>query len=60
VIFKGVAYKKKKNCFVEKKLAKNGVFAQNTASLCKKMTITLVFEENDHFFGENWRKRSKC
>jgi hypothetical protein len=47
-----------------KYFAKNGgnwaLFAQTTASFCKKLIITLVFEKNAKFFstkiGKNCRK----
>jgi hypothetical protein len=34
-------------------------FAQTTASFCKKLIITLVFEKNAIFFAENWQKSQK-
>jgi hypothetical protein len=46
--------------FSPKKLSKNiGVFAQSTASFCKKFIITSVFEKNAIFspkIGKNRRK----
>jgi hypothetical protein len=35
------------------------LFAQTTASFCKKLIITLVFEKNANFFAENWQKSQK-
>jgi hypothetical protein len=34
-------------------------FAQTTASFCKNVIITLVFEKNANFFAENWQKSQK-
>jgi hypothetical protein len=34
-------------------------FAQTTASFCKTLIITLVFEKNANFFAENWHKSQK-
>jgi hypothetical protein len=34
-------------------------FAQTTASFCKNVIITLVFEKNATFFAENWQKSQK-
>jgi hypothetical protein len=37
--------------------AKNvAFFDQTTASFCKNVSITLVFEKNGSFFSENWQK----
>jgi hypothetical protein len=35
------------------------VFAQTTASFCKNLIVTMVFEENAIFFAENWQKLEK-
>jgi hypothetical protein len=40
-------------------LAENGVFAQTTATFCKNLIITLVFEKNANCFAENWQKSPK-
>jgi hypothetical protein len=43
--------------FRRKKLAKKLAFlTRNKAELCKISIITLVFEKNANFFGENWGK----
>jgi hypothetical protein len=43
--------------FCRKKLRKKFAFlTQNKAKLCKNLIITLVFEKNANFFGENWQK----
>jgi hypothetical protein len=34
-------------------------FAQTTASFCKNVIITLVFEKTANFFAENWQKSLK-
>jgi hypothetical protein len=44
-----------KNIFAEK-LA---ILTQNTAVLCKNITITLNFKEIANFFAENWSKSPK-
>jgi hypothetical protein len=44
------------NIFAEKFCENLCVFAQVTASFCKKLTITLVFEKNDKIFAENLQK----
>jgi hypothetical protein len=49
----------KKNIFAEKFSEKNGVFAQTTASFCKNLIITLVFEKNSIFYAINWQKSQK-
>jgi hypothetical protein len=36
-----------------------GVFAQTTASFCKILIITLVFEKNANFSAKNWQKSQK-
>jgi hypothetical protein len=45
---------------LEKQLAKKWhkwrFFAQTTASFCKKLIMTLVFEKNANCFTETWRK----
>jgi hypothetical protein len=44
--------------FSPKNLAKIlAFFAQTTASFCKNMIITLVFEKNANFLAENWQNR---
>jgi hypothetical protein len=46
--------------FSPKKSAKKLAFlTQNKAKLCKILVITLVFEKNAHFFGENCKKSQK-
>jgi hypothetical protein len=46
--------------FSPKNLAKILAFlAQPTASFCKNLIITLVFEKNANFFAENWQKSQK-
>jgi hypothetical protein len=35
------------------------VFAQTTASFCKNLMMTLVYEKNANFFAENWKKSHK-
>jgi hypothetical protein len=46
--------------FSQKNLAKIlAFFAQATASFCKNVIITLVFEKNANFFAENWQKSQK-
>jgi hypothetical protein len=46
--------------FSPKNLAKILAFlTQIKAKLCKKLIITLVFEKNANFFGENGRKLQK-
>jgi hypothetical protein len=43
--------------FSPKNLAKIlALFAQTTASFCKNLIITLVFEKNANIFAENWQK----
>jgi hypothetical protein len=34
-------------------------FVQTTASFCKNVIITLVFEKNANFSPENWQKSQK-
>jgi hypothetical protein len=34
-------------------------FAKTTASYCKIVIITSVFEKNANFFAENWQKSQK-
>jgi hypothetical protein len=49
-----------KNIFAEKFSKKKLAFlTQNKAKLCKILIITLVFEKNANFFGENCRKSQK-
>jgi hypothetical protein len=46
--------------FSPKNLAKILAFlAQSTASFCKKLIITSVFEKNANFLAENWQKSQK-
>jgi hypothetical protein len=46
--------------FSPKHLAKKlAFFAQTTASFCKHLIVTLVFEKNANFFAENWQKSQK-
>jgi hypothetical protein len=46
--------------FSPKNLAKMlAIFAQTTASFCKNLIITLVFEKNANFFAKNWQKSQK-
>jgi hypothetical protein len=46
--------------FSPKNLAKNiGVFAQPTASFCKILIITLVFEKNANFVAKIGKNRRK-
>jgi hypothetical protein len=46
--------------FFAKKFSENiGFFAQSTASFCKNLIITLVFEKNANFFAANWQKSQK-
>jgi hypothetical protein len=46
-----------KNIFAEKFGRKYWrFFAQTTASFCKNVIITLVFEKNANFFAENGQK----
>jgi hypothetical protein len=48
------------NIFAEKNRRKKLAFLyQNKAKLCKNWIITLVFEKNANFVGENWRKSQK-
>jgi hypothetical protein len=48
------------NIFLPKNLANiMAFFAQTTASICKNLIITLVFEKNANFFAENWQKSQK-
>jgi hypothetical protein len=44
-----------------KKFGENiGVFfAQTTASFCKNVIITLVFEKNPNYFAKNWQTSQK-
>jgi hypothetical protein len=48
-----------KNIFSKKVGGKKAFFAQNTASFCKILIITLVCEKNANFFAENWQKSPK-
>jgi hypothetical protein len=48
-----------KNIFAKNFSENIGVFAQTTASFCKIVIITLVFEKNANFFAENWQKSPK-
>jgi hypothetical protein len=43
----------------QKSLAKNGVFAQTTASFCKKLDQSIGFEKNANFFAGNRLKSQK-
>jgi p-aminobenzoyl-glutamate transporter AbgT len=46
--------------FSPKNLAKIlAFFAQTTASFCKNLIITSVFEKNANIFAENWQKSQK-
>jgi hypothetical protein len=46
--------------FSPKNLAKILAFlAQTTASFCKNLIVTLVFEKNSNYFAENWQNRRK-
>jgi hypothetical protein len=45
-----------KNIFAKKISEKIGVFAQNTTSFWKKLTITLVFEYKSQFFRRKLAK----
>jgi hypothetical protein len=47
------------NIFAENFSENIGVFALTTASFCKNVIITLVFEKNANFFAENWQKSQK-
>jgi hypothetical protein len=48
-----------KNIFAEKFSKKLAFFVQTTASFCKNVIITLVFQKNANFLAENWRKSPK-
>jgi hypothetical protein len=46
--------------FSPKNLAKIlAFFSQTTATFCRNLIITLVFEKNAKFFAENWQKSQK-
>jgi hypothetical protein len=46
--------------FFAKKICENiGVFAQTTASFCKNLIITLIFEKSANCFAEDWEKSQK-
>jgi hypothetical protein len=47
------------NIFAEKIGENIGVFAQTTATFCKNVIITLVFEKNANFFAENGQNSQK-